>query len=117
MKLSEAIREGAKLRPQTRGLMFGADGLDGELCSCALGAAYEAALRERGTNLSERDLWRVFTKLACDFMQRELWPGLTKTVRLVNGKPLLLQEAIVHLNDVEKLSREEIADQVEAWGF
>jgi hypothetical protein len=43
-KLSELIREGAALRPPTRSRFFNMlfDG-SGTVCSCALGAAYEAA--------------------------------------------------------------------------
>lgn len=40
-KLSTLIREGAALRPPTYGQFF--EDRDGVLCSCALGAAYEAA--------------------------------------------------------------------------
>ncbi len=42
MELSDAIRAGAKLRPQAFGSAYGT-AEDGSLGTCALGAAYEAA--------------------------------------------------------------------------
>ncbi len=42
MKLSQAIREGAKLRPQATRAYFKVNE-EGVLCSCVLGAALEAA--------------------------------------------------------------------------
>ena len=93
LKLSEAIREGAKLRPQGFDAFFQTKD-DGVRCSCALGAAFEAM-----TGMD--DYW------AGDHTLRELFPTV----------PVDVFTNITAMNDASLLSREEIADQVEAWGY
>ena len=100
MKLSEAIREGAKLRPQcTSGEYFDLDGT-----SCAMGAAFEA---ETGhTNLSNDRLEHAFPELA------------RPTKKPINyGTSGSLEYAIARLNDEYKWTREQIADWVEEQGY
>jgi hypothetical protein len=94
MKLSEAIRLGAMLKPQGFGLGSGNPRAE---ATCALGAAYEAA-RVTG---SWPSLLLVFPQLkhieelACPVC-RDKQDGL-----------------IAHLNDDHRWSREQIADWVE----
>jgi hypothetical protein len=91
MKLSEAIRLGAMLRPQGRIDFFSADGK-----SCALGAALEA----RG--IQHRIL---ATPAESDAIYGQLyrwWPWLR----------VLSIDAITYRNDVEGWTREQIADWV-----
>lgn len=98
MKLSEAIREGAKLRPQCFGTPF-------NVGSCALGAAYEATYKET-----------TFSKLLC-----KEYPLLIKEIKvpkiLQNCYPrtsqVCISSLIANLNDQVRWSREKIADWVE----
>ncbi len=95
MKLSTAIREGAKLRPQCRGEMHfkGA--------SCALGAAYEFA-----TGRITKSIYKM----------RKLFPELAKTFEY-KGVVYPLEVHITTMNDREELSREKIASIIEKKGF
>ncbi len=99
MKLSEAIREGAMLRPQIFGLYCGRNE-NLELCTCALGAACEAATGKLPT--------------------RENFNGgaVIVALEMVVG-PIApeLYSKIIHWNDVDHLSRENIANLVEAEGL
>lgn len=90
MKLSEAIREGAKLRPQ----YFGADYF-GNGGSCALGAAYEAVTGHGHYYADDAPTIE------------DLFPSLT----------VELEMEIWDKNDQECLSREQIADWLEARGY
>ena len=85
MKLSEAIRMGAKLRPQARGEYFTDGG------SCAVGAAWEVVTGE--------------TRLPVSFPRKKV------AERLGIGDPELIT-IIANKNDGENLTREEIADWV-----
>ena len=87
MKLSEAIRAGAKLRPQAFFMMF--DGVG----SCALGAAYEA----------------VTGKVLDDFFVVS-WSLLGLSPGVLDHN---LWKAITEMNDKKRMTREEIADWVE----
>lgn len=95
LKLSEAIRIGAKLRPQGFGGAFPTNE-KGELCSSAIGAMCEAVFGNTNSNYG-------FSKI-----YPELW-------EIIDGKSLLDQ--IIKMNDRKKLSREEIADYVESFGY
>ncbi len=93
MKLSEAIRAGAKLRPQCIGLFFK------EGCSCAAGAALEAT----GTpyleyNKRSKLVAQSYHEFYATFLSR--FPGIS------------IGE-IICKNDSAGLSRESIADWVE----
>jgi len=106
MKLSEAIRAGAKLRPQKLGRSgeYFELGKYGQYCSCALGAAIEAI-----EPTISRDAWSVYSKL------HKYWPELKKDSPFDNMLSLDCQ--IVQWNDTSKLSREEIADKLEEMGY
>lgn len=103
MKLSEAIRAGAKLKPQGHGGLL----VDGK--TCALGAACEVAgITIGGGN---RD------SAAYDEMERR-WPFLNDLVKKEAAiSPILVNERIITavylLNDCECFTREQIADWVE----
>lgn len=94
MRLSEAIRLGSMLRPQTRG-SYGADG-----GSCAIGAAAEAA------GMNEYPLFHEL---------EARWPVLTEFVACpvtadTSGD---VGTVILWLNDSHGWTREAIADWVE----
>lgn len=99
MKLSDAIREGAKLRPQGFGSMYS----DGK--SCALGAAYEAAFGKLPME-NDMPLRRRFPILAS---HRTSCPECEyKYIRD-------LGTIITHLNDPPHLwTREAIADWLDS---
>jgi len=93
LKLSEAIRIGARLRPQAFGGWF----VDGG--SCAIGAALEAVgLRDDDMDVRGGVLMEHFPQLAN--------PGYTPLAR-----------EIIRLNDGKKMSRESIADWLEWQGL
>lgn len=95
-KLSQAIKLGATFRPQCRNVMFDLEGR-----SCALGAAYEA--------LTGR----------CDTPQEGMALGycryqyVAKRFDLPVAKLLEVQD----MNDVRRMTREAIADQLEQEGL
>jgi hypothetical protein len=95
MSLPDAIREGSKRRPQTRGSLFGSEG------SCALGAALE------GAGLNDHDMGKLVS----------LYPELilAKDIACPQCEVPLggLDMVIIHLNDDEGWSREKIADWIE----
>lgn len=84
-KLSQAIRIGAKLRPQGRGQLLyrGA--------SCALGAAIEGMGLTPCDDMNFKDLQDMFGSTLCAF--------------------------VIDWNDNHGLTREQIADKLEALGF
>lgn len=113
MKLSEAIREGAKKRPQAFGAYFKRDNND-ILCSCALGAAYEN-LRDitRPQGLSTEDyLIDSYPWLADDINER--CPTEDCSSLDADAKRL---DVVAHLNDEHKWTREAIADWLESQGY
>lgn len=101
MKLSEAIRLGAMLRPQGFGRLHG----NGK--TCALGAAMSAA------GWSEEDLDKSPTTVQPSFF--EAFPILSKRVTVPEkGHERSLWYAIsLELNDSCRWTRERIADWVE----
>lgn len=109
MKLSEAIRLGAMLRPQG----FGCTAFVRSDESCALGAALEAV----GKRSVEYDGEKAF------MVVKDEWPILetfvetpTAAFRQVRLRPKQIQftDAVWRLNDIGKLTREQIADWVES---
>lgn len=117
MKLSEAIRKGAEIRPQAFGEYFDAvdtelpEDCESELCSCALGAAFEVvaggpyfddvALPCRREYLSEQFPVLNVEGAACP----------VETCEEDVSEALFF--AVTHLNDEHRWLREEIADWVE----
>ena len=96
MNLSEAIREGAKIRRRCRHGYFCRGG------SCAMGAAWEAV------GGCEDDI--TFSNLSDEFP--DLF-RLRKITAPVGGEFRNLHGAISHLNDKANWARERIADWVE----
>lgn len=94
MKLSEAIREGAKLRPQAFRAYY--QYREDVLCTCALGAAFEALHGKVPTT----------RRISVEEIE-------AKVGRIPND----VFNQIINWNDGEKLSREEIADRLEAMGL
>lgn len=105
MKLSEAIREGAKIRQQGFGKLFDTDQEMNIICTCALGAAWEGAGNPYLYGCSTEGLKKQFPCLN-DVVQS---PDSLKT------QPLL--GIIINLNDDEKWTREQIANFVEKMGY
>ena len=93
MKLSEAIREGAKLRPQCKGAFYSTND-QGVVSSCALGAAYEAVTGE----LPHAPL--------IDWHDVPNFPELPSTI----------ETRIIAMNDSGR-TREEIADILASEGY
>jgi hypothetical protein len=109
MRLSELLREGAKLRPQSFYAYFRFPfGLDKPGDSCALGAIYEAL-----TGSINLNGFRVTTELKAKF------PELIVTVEnpMEEGEKASLALVIARLNDNGGWTREEIAEWLEGQGF
>lgn len=105
MKLSEAIRAGAKLRPQGLGGFFVYDN-DGNLCSCALGAAYEAVFHH------------VARRSETDYTAFEIkFPELNADIEMPDGQVQWIQNAVAKLNDERCWTREQIADWLARKGY
>jgi len=109
MKLSEAIRLGAMLKPQAFGSLFNGMG------TCALGAAADAVgILDTDTHWFKRDKrapehWKpVATSMAeCPQCGAD-WP-LPRTGAFTKRD---VQTAVVHLNNDHRWTRERIADWV-----
>ena len=116
MKLSEAIREGSKLRPQTVGKGYFWKDSDGQVYSCAAAAAYEGIGATNGDdyfrgksnipNLSDHFETTIDPmvlcpeKEKCDYCEFEYAGSL-----------------VIHLNDYHEWTREAIADFMETLGL
>lgn len=118
LKLSEAIREGSKLRPQNfRGTYFSQE--EDKVSSCAIAAAFEAIGRVNGDTY---------------FKGGGLVPSLDEYFKAhidhsiycpVEGCPCneygpefeYAGSLIVHINDYHKWTREAIADFIEKLGL
>lgn len=85
MKLSEAIRKGAALRPQGFGMYMSFD-RGGQLCSCALGAAMEG-------------LGYTTEQIQYD----------RSSIARISGYGDIFGD-IIRMNDIKRMSRETIAD-------
>ena len=96
LKLSEAIRIGAKLRPQSFGSFF-----DGE-ATCAIGAAFEAR-----SGYPSRDPNKIVVVVP---EALSLYRGIHVGLSDIGLK-------IVQRNDYLDATREEIADWLEAQGY
>lgn len=89
LKLSEAIRIGAQIRPQCKGRAFRDGG------SCAMGAAYEAMTG----NVWPEDDFGNFPLIMHDF-----------------GAPTSIVMRVTNMND-NGMTREQIADWLESQGY
>lgn len=95
LKLSAAIREGAKLRKQVRGAPFEHGG------SCAIGAAAEAL------GMQYSSFPAVWTIDAVAFIRQ----------RLQQHIPHEVFERVYTMNDGEEQTREQVADWLESQGY
>lgn len=111
MKLSDAIRLGALLRPQAFGRLFDAD----ERATCALGAAYEAIGElDRFLEIDADPTAASMELLEPAFKVLTAW-GTGQFVTCPGPQQVQMQlgAAITTLNDHHKWTREQIADWVE----
>lgn len=110
-KLSQAIREGAKLRPQCRFSLY-EELSSGEFRSCSLGAAAEAI----GFSVNNSS---VYSDNGLLLLQERFKLDLRTLVDCPVGKNdrQSLEDMIADLNDWEEWSREDIADWVEKLGY
>jgi hypothetical protein len=121
MKLSEAIREGAKETFPGTVAMFSLRSSSGALEACALGAAYYGRF---GNPTKPEDFrgWdgRIRPSAEAPFYKQlsAQWPELLTEVEYPLGLiPGQLQKAIYMLNDNHNWTREQIADWVESLGY
>ena len=107
MKLSEAIRQGAKLRPQSVGRYFETDDQDETVyASCALGAAHEAVS-------GNTDTLELVDHLADEFPELRSFRAQNPMKQWSDH----LWVVITNLNDKQGWSRERIADYLETLGY
>lgn len=106
MKLSEAIREGAKMRPQARAAWFTHPPY--EIQSCALAAALEGC----GAVTLDTEL----SAIELGWLAIELWPELAEEITNVFPHRQRIR-MIQHWNDYQFMSREQIADILEREGY
>lgn len=105
MKLSEAIRLGSMLRPQGFGELC--TERNGELATCALGAAEEAAAEQfSGASDDTEGEGDVYTIFATTLDKKRACPACKWVGRQA------VKHTIVHLNDDHLWTREQIADWV-----
>jgi hypothetical protein len=104
LRLSEAIRLGAMMKPPARGVMGGAGG------TCAIGAAADAIghLHDR----EFRNAWDAFSQVwpilgVQTFGPSDTWTGRRKV-------KFHVRSIILSLNDDDGWTREQIADWVES---
>lgn len=113
MRLCDAIREGAKKRPQAFEEYFDEDNTElseeaePTLCSCALGAAFEGVNVGPGVECNSGTLRKLFPVLKRDGVE---CPVEVCEERFADA-PLI--NVVAHLNDYHRWQREEIADWVE----
>lgn len=111
MKLSTAIREGAKLHPKGKHDFATFD--EGEFYTCALGAAYEAIHGRLAFSPDINTQRDIFSQCGID-------AKIAKTDWVLPTNPRekgFLGEIIVILNDHEDWSREDIAAYLERKGL
>lgn len=113
MRLSEAIRTGAQLRPQAFGAFFRPRRRDGRLGSCALGAAID------GAELIS-DPWDRHAGELLELLRAE-WPELGSDrcdlVEALGSTTGPVVDAITAANDALEMTRERIADVLAAHGL
>lgn len=102
MYLSDAIRQGSKLRPQGFNKLFSKD-LSGNITSCAMGAAYEVVLG--GFCRDTLVISRKVNELG--------WGSLLQKTTEIECELCGMEKTISHLNDYHMLTREDIADYIE----
>lgn len=113
--LAAAMRKGAAIRPQTRGVLFSLKWLASgtkTYCSCALGAAWEGAHPE-----FDAETWVKNQDDGNDgnvgLVDVERYFGLTKRIECISpakGWKHGIVGTIIDLNDQHNWTREQIAD-------
>jgi hypothetical protein len=111
-RLAEAIRDGAKLRPQGFGDLFTRDKPGTKLRSCVIGAAYEAAGGRPRYFLNELLLDTKMEELL-GFDMYDSGIAISVPEHKVAGSVF---SVVTMLNDHTKLTREEIATILEDRG-
>ncbi len=110
MELSDAIRKGSTLRPQTFGEIYGT-AADGSLGTCALGAAYEAVGHLAFTTEADGRMLIHLRAEAAAFSL--LYEYYDEPLPCGCKRPITrLLEVITHLNDEHHWPRERIASWV-----
>jgi hypothetical protein len=108
MKLSEAIREGAKIRQMAKGAFYTQAWRSGDVRSCALGAAHESIL-PCTTNAHPVSVRETL---------EEKWQFLKQSWdNDRSGFPIDWIDVIAEMNDSGRYTREEIADWLESIGL
>jgi hypothetical protein len=110
MRLSEAIREGAKKRPVQH---FGHFYNTINQGTCALGAAYEGCT---GRTISHKIRHNVIMDSIAECTGASCYSPVTNIAvpDVVDRSCSSLREVIVELNDTHQWTREEIADWLES---
>ena len=114
MKLSEAIREGAKHYPQVFNGLVKRKANGEVLGHCALGSAYYAA---KGCSPSRENVDYAYNELREDFPCLRTRVAPPSVLRAGFDGMLPLDSAIVDLNDTQEWTREQIADWLESLGY
>lgn len=123
MKLSQAIKEGAKLRPQGFGDLFTTSDSGDDVLSCALGGALEATgMLTPDTFFSNIDAKFCYLDLVAqfeglDYFVNKQWYQRPKYSCPDCNTANEIDDIVIHLNDDEKWTREQIAAFVEAFGY
>ena len=119
MKLSTAIREGAKKRPQCHGVLYlhssDQTNTSGVVESCAIGAGLEGAgvINPESLNYPCRPKYRLYEHFEGEFIEALVScphsPGCP-----IRGQ---IRSMMEHLNDNHLWTREDIADWLESIGY
>lgn len=122
MKLSEAIREGAKLRPQAME-WYTVETTNGQATTCAIGAAYEALTNQLvdSDDYGAEDITRdvehtIENKIGRPYLFSTI-VRLPENIPTFAGDQLPFGIAIATLNDDAHWTREAIADWLESEGY
>lgn len=114
-RLADGIECGAKLRPQGFTALFHVTSEPGVIASCALGAALECNMVERGIEVFPQSLAETFDTSYSAILKLY---GVTTKAEIsdveINNEPIAFEtdtiyEIIIRLNDTRRWSREKIA--------
>jgi hypothetical protein len=113
-KLSTLIRKGAKLRPQGQYGYFPSNER-GEILSCAIGAALEASrivVKPRDNILTTPRIQRRLTEM----LGYDLWSSENEQSKKLDDE-FSVYSWVVYQNDNQCRTREDIADDLKAFGL
>lgn len=111
MRLSEAIRKGSAIVPQTFRRRFEYDGQGNVIAACAVGAASLAIGAPSGTGIGQMDAW---LDAVGPLAEAGAFPGIRCPECADGGELAHLWQLAVHLNDHHSWTREAIADYAQA---